>query len=177
VTTPAGAVRWVIVILLPPTNLDERIRRYRQRYDPLAAAIAPHVTLVHPFLDDIAPSELQDHLARVVESTPPFRMCVAEVTPFPDGYIYLNLKEGNDTTIALRDRLYGGPLAHHKSRRDTYVPHVTIGRAADEVTMDQALADAGNLDLHATVTAKEITAYCCDDHERRHIQFTVPLGG
>lgn len=172
----AREVRWVIVIFLPSSEADEQICRYRERYDPLAAHIAPHVTLVHPFVDDIEQTELRDHVARVAESSAPFQLTLREVTPFPDGYIYLNVKAGNDAVIGLRDQLYSGSLARHKSRRDTYVPHVTIGRADDELTMDQALADADQLDLHATVTASEITAYCFDDHERRHIQFTIPLG-
>jgi 2'-5' RNA ligase len=170
-------MRWVIVIFIPPSPIDTEIRTYRERYDPLAGHIEPHVTLMHPFENDIEPTELQAIVAQLASTVEPFQLTLREVTPFPDGYIYLNVKQGNDTIIALRDQLHAGPLAGHKSRRDTYVPHVTIGQAHDEPTLDEALADAAALDLDVTVVAREITAFCFDDQERRHVEFVVPLEG
>jgi 2'-5' RNA ligase len=171
-----AAERWVIVIFLPPSAVDDQIARYRDRYDPLAARIAPHVTLVHPFVDEVSPAELRSHVAGVASSAAPFRMTLADVTPFPDGYLYLNVKTGNDTIVGLRDRLYSGALARHKSRRDTFVPHVTIGRAPDPDLLDQAMADAEDLDLRLDVEITEICAYRFDEHDRRVIDFAMPLG-
>lgn len=171
----AGTTRWVIVIFLPPSDADEQVHRYRLQYDPLASHIAPHVTLVHPFVDDIPPSELRDHISRIADATPPFRMTLTEISPFPDGFIYLNVKAGNDAIIGLRDQLYTGPLARHKSRRDTFVPHVTIGRATDD-TLDQAMRDADRLDVRLDIEASEISAYRFDGAKRRLIELTLPLG-
>lgn len=170
-----ASTQWVIVIFLPPSDIDEPIRRYREAYDPLARHIAPHVTLVHPFIDEASPAELRDHVARIAAMTSPFDMTPGEITPFPDGYIYLNVKTGNDAIVDLRDRLYSGMLASHKSRRNTFVPHVTIGRTTDD-TLDRAMADADQLDIRAELTISEISAYRFDEHDQRVLDFAVPLG-
>jgi 2'-5' RNA ligase len=174
---PEASLRWVIVILLPPSHIDAAIREFRFRFDPLAEHIDPHVTLVHPFIDDIDPGALQAYVAAVANAHDPFHLTLGEVTPFPDGYIYLNVKQGNDAIVSLRDDLYAGPLAAHKSRWDTFVPHVTIGRADDEHTMLNALTQAAQLDLQTTVTATSIYAYRFDEREQRLVDFSVSLGG
>lgn len=167
--------RWVIVIFLPPSLIDPAVRAFRTEYDPLAKHIAPHVTLVHPFIDDIDSDRLKSHVAEIAAASRPFDVTLGEVTPFPDGYIYLNVKKGNDAIVSLRDQLYEGLLARHKSRWDTFVPHVTIGRADDPPTMRRAVAEANALDLRTTVVFNTISAYCFDDHERRTAQFEVRL--
>jgi 2'-5' RNA ligase len=173
--TSGPPTRWVIVIFLPPTPADAAIRTLRDRFDPLAKHIDPHVTLVHPFVDDIEQPQLQAHIADVAAARSPFRLVLNEVTPTLDGYLFLNVKEGNDAVVGLRDQLYDGPLARHKSRLDTFVPHVTVGRASDEPTMQTALTEAAKLDLSAAVTVSTISAYCFDDRERRVVQFEVSL--
>jgi hypothetical protein len=45
----------------------ERLQKVRLAYDPLAALVPPHITLVFPFASDLTTADLEDH-ARIEET-------------------------------------------------------------------------------------------------------------
>jgi hypothetical protein len=50
------------IAIVPQISHIELIQRLRQAYDPLAATLPPHLTLVFPFESDISPEHLLRHL-------------------------------------------------------------------------------------------------------------------
>src|SRR5437879_652549 len=109
-----------------------QILSVRDRFDPLAGTIAPHLTLVFPFEDAMSDSALQEHLRSAVSGLQGFAVSLREITAHDDEYLFLNVKRGNDELIHLHDVLYTQALAAHRVRMHTYVPHVTVGRLPPE---------------------------------------------
>src|SRR5690349_16746674 len=105
--TPAGAERRVIVTF-PPSGDVARLAILRERFDPLARLVPPHITLVHPFADDISDGELRAHVEDATRGLPAFPVRLSGITGAEGEYVFLNVKQGNDALIELRDRLYAG---------------------------------------------------------------------
>ncbi len=132
------------VHIFPRLAEQFRIDRLRARYDPLHQVIEPHITLVFPFESDISASDLDGHVRQRVSGVKPFRLVLREVTGSDGGYLFLNVKRGNDEIVALHDALYAGPLQRFLNRSLTYVPHMTVGRIDDVSDFEEAVHEAQN---------------------------------
>lgn len=130
------------IVVFPQFKNSALIEALRQRYDPLAAMIAPHITLVFPFLSDIAPATLRQHIKQALAETQPFAVRLQEISGHADEYLFLNVKRGNDKLIALHDRLYTGILAPFRAPELTFTPHLTVGRLAEQAAFQAALREA-----------------------------------
>ena len=161
--------RRVIVVFPDLTELLPVIA-YRRRWDPLADHIAPHLTLVFPFVDGLSPADLHDHIVLAADGVQPFNFRLSGVSGSEGENIFLNVKTGNDPLIALHDALYTGPLQRHLSRLHTYVPHATIGRVADQVGFATALEEAVSLAIDAEVLARQLSVYTIEPDGSRHIE-------
>ena len=152
---------WAIVTF-PEFQPEQRtlIDRLRAAYDPLASAIAPHITLVFPFEAPLSHDDLLTHMRAVAEvaAIAPFEIVLRGVTGQEDEYLFLNVKRGNDQIIALHDRLYTGPLAAYRSPRHTYTPHLTVGRLSTGERFAAALDAASTLTETFHSKVREITA-------------------
>jgi 2'-5' RNA ligase len=170
------AQTWAIVIF-PEFALEQRamIDRLRDAYDPLAAAIAPHITLVFPFAATLSLDDLLAHMRASVAAMPPFEIELRGVTGQEDEWLFLNVKRGNDEIIALHDRLYTGPLAPHLSPRHTYTPHLTVGHLARGERFAAALSAASSLRETLRATAREISAYRISTSGARGEKYGVAL--
>jgi len=146
----------------------------RERFDPLAGRIAPHLTLVFPFEDTMSDLALEQHLRNVVTDLPRFPVTLREITAHENEYLFLNVKRGNDALIHLHDALYTGALAAHRVRMHTFVPHVTVGRLLPEdlpAALD-ATADVTSA-IHANVDT--ISVYRIEPDGMRPALFELPL--
>lgn len=132
------------------------IDELRQEYDPLATKIPPHITLVHPFTDEISNESLIAHVQNTLKGARSFHLRLQGVTGSPNGYLFLNVKRGNDEVIGLRDCLYTGVLAPYYYRKATYVPHLTVGQGMDMQTWEAALLDLTNFHVEFVTTAEKV---------------------
>jgi 2'-5' RNA ligase len=154
------AQTWAIVIF-PEFASEQRamIDRLRHACDPLAAAIAPHITLVFPFVATLSLDDLLTHMRASVVAIPPFEIELRGVTGQEAEWLFLNDRRGNDQTIALHDHLYTGLLAPRLSPRYTYTPYLTVGHLARGERFAAALATASSLSETLRMTTHEIAAY------------------
>ncbi|HEU5015685.1 MAG TPA: 2'-5' RNA ligase family protein, partial [Roseiflexaceae bacterium] len=130
------------IVVFPTFDNGAIIDALRHRYDPLAAVIAPHITLAFPFRSDIAPAALHQHITEAVAGMPPFVVRLHAITGHAGEYLFLNVKRGNDELIAIHDRLYTGMLTPFLAPEFTFAPHLTVGRLADQHAFRSALRDA-----------------------------------
>lgn len=65
------------IMIFPKFENGEIIDKIREKYDPLANHIKPHITLVFPFISDIGIKELREHISSVLIEIAPF-----EVNPY-----------------------------------------------------------------------------------------------
>jgi 2'-5' RNA ligase len=162
----------VAVPALPP----EPIGTLRRRYDPLAERVPPHLTLVFPFESALPADVLRRHVAAAVGGCTPFPVQFAGITGSEGEYLFLNVKRGNATLIALHDRLYSGILHAHRSLAHTYLPHITIGRLADHMSFQQALTDVSSLNVSLESTITAATVYRLEPDGERLVESVVRLG-
>lgn len=127
------------ILLFPECEHMRAIEDIRHQYDPLDGLVKPHITLVFPFESNISLTVLQEHVASIVDQVPAFPIRLQGVTGAPGGYLFLNVKEGNDRLIDLHDHLYSGILANYLCRKHTYIPHMTVGRLTNPTEWEEAL--------------------------------------
>ncbi len=146
----------------------------RERYDPIAAEMPAHLTLVFPFCDPIPDEDLRQHIREAIAGLPSFAIILSEITGHESEYLFLNVKRGNDQLVEIHDRLYTGPLARHRLRSHTYVPHVTVGRlSAEQLAGALEVTAAVTTAIRATVDL--LTVYAIDPPAGRPVLFEVPL--
>jgi 2'-5' RNA ligase len=128
-----------LLVIAYPT-MDARhlawIQAVRQDYPELKwSVVAPHFTLVFP-LQGVEPAALRSHIAQVVATWPAVRFvirCSILIKDVSSPYTHLLLvpDEGFSALVKLHDRLYTGLLREHLRLEIPFVPHLTIGYAAD----------------------------------------------
>lgn len=143
-----------LVVAYP--RLDEADARWvqaiRQQYDPHAAIIAPHFTLVFP-------TEIEDERRFLLElrqqAAPfaPFTFVIRCALPVkdllsPSTHIFLVPDEGLSTLVRLHDALYASSLAPVLRLDIPFIPHITVG-ATGELAVAKAITDAVNLQERA----------------------------
>lgn len=127
------------IVLFPTFDAPEPIEAVRRAYDPLAGALAAHVTLVFPFAAASDAAILNDHLAASMVGIAPFDVDMATPTVEDGGYLFLRVTRGREQIVELHDRLYSGPLLPHLSVERRYEPHVTIGRLGSHEALRAAI--------------------------------------
>jgi 2'-5' RNA ligase len=141
-------------IIIPVPDAEPVVERYRQEYDPVAAAGVPaHITLIVPWLP---PDEIDDgnlaELADVLSSTTAFEFRLTRVRWFGRGVLWLAPDPAEPfikLTTMLSDRF--GTLPYD-DEFDEVVPHLTVGHATDGVELDSlegAIAAALPIDCRA----------------------------
>jgi 2'-5' RNA ligase len=152
----------------------EQLLSVRERLDPLAGKIAPHLTLVFPFDDPMSDRALEQQLRNVVTDLPPFPITLCEITAHEGEYLFLNVKRGNDALVQLHDSLYTGALAAHRSRLHTFVPHLTVGRLAP-ADLPAALDATADLTSAIQANVDNISVYRIEPDGTRPVLFELPL--
>lgn len=164
------------IILLPKLNEHNLIQSIREKYDPLASCIAPHVTLVFPFESDISNGELKQHLNEMLEGMEKFTVEFKGITgDMMDGYLFLNVKKGNDQIIELHDRLYTGKLKEYLHRGIIYCPHMTVGRVEVPDKFNEAIKELSSFEVTINAEIDKIYVEKIDENDNSIILFTNEL--
>jgi 2'-5' RNA ligase/GNAT superfamily N-acetyltransferase len=167
------------VIVAYPNVADQAawqaVLAVRDRFDPLAASIAPHLTLVFPFEDPMSDDELAAHLRQCTARMPAFDVTFAGITAHENEYLFLNVKRGNDTVIQLHDTLYSAALSRHLVRRNTFVPHITVGRSSAQ-GLPAALQATANLVSPIDARVDRLSVYRIEQNGQRRDLFEQLLG-
>ncbi len=121
-------------------HLVTALMPYRQKYDPLAKLIPPHVSILTPFDFSQDLGMLQAHLAEVSEAHAPIKVSVIGWDTLEDrGYqLRLPVMAGRMEFIALYTHLLTGPLEFLTERSRTYEPQIVFGRFARPEELAQA---------------------------------------
>jgi len=149
------------------------IEQLRRQFDPLALAIAPHITLMFPFESDVSVRRLQAHVRQAVRDVGPFAVQLHGITGSEGEYLFLNVKRGNDRLIELHDRLYSGLFAVHLSLAHTFVPHLTVGRLSNRAAFLAALEAAQEVNSTFRTAVREVAV--CRLYDSHGVEFRVRL--
>jgi 2'-5' RNA ligase len=119
-------------MIFPHFKNERLIDDIREKYDPLAEHVRPHITLVFPFDSDIETTKLKEHIVNVASNIKTFSITLSGITPSISigNYLFLNIKEGNTQINEIHKRLYKGILkeVYPEWLNDTgFLPHMTVG--------------------------------------------------
>jgi 2'-5' RNA ligase len=152
------------------------IQRTREKYDPLANCIQPHITIVFPFESNLSTEEMKSYLSEALNGLTKFCVCLRGITgDFREGYLFLNVKSGNDQIIELHDKLYSGILQKYLCRKVTYYPHLTVGWLQDRVEFDKAILELGSLAESFEAFIDKVYVEDIDGSGNSVIEFSVDL--
>lgn len=123
-------------------DLAAMIAPYRQKFDPLVAAIPPHISIIKPFEFSGPPQMLYNHLDDIGESFAPIKVSIIgwdthDQTGFQ---LRLPLVAGRREFTILRNHLLSGPLAKIIQPDEDYWPNIIFGRFKNQADMDAAKA-------------------------------------
>ncbi|MGL4762257.1 MAG: 2'-5' RNA ligase family protein [Sarcina sp.] len=164
------------IILFPTFNNTNIIETIRKKYDPLANYIDPHITIVFPFDSNISENDLKLHFNKVLKGIKKFNIKLKDFTgDFRDGYLFLNVKKGNDNIIQLHDKLYSGILDKFLSRRVTYCPHLTVGKLPLQIEFDKALHELSACTESFETTIDKIYVVNINSTKLSTIEFSFDL--
>ena len=128
------------ILIFPKFNNLDKIQIIRNKYDKLSELIAPHITLIFPFYDEMSNNQLVNKLTNILSNFSCFNVTFQEISISNDNYIFLNCINGNDNIIKLHDKIYNEILPNHLNKSIKYIPHITLGQT-DNISDLPKLAD------------------------------------
>lgn len=163
------------IIIFPEFSNINKVDELRRKFDPLYRLIKPHITVVFPFESDIKRNDLKNHIIEALIGIKSFKILLKGITGTPDGYLFLNVKKGNDEIIEIHDRLYSGILKKFLQREFTYFPHMTIGRIEDKSGLEQALKETEDFNDIFETRVEKIYVEVIDESEKSAIEQIISL--
>lgn len=158
------------ILIFPKFENINKIQELRNKYDPLANLIAPHITIVFPFSDNISNEELIKKITNLLKYFKPFTIVFKGISLSQDNYIFLNCIQGNQEIIELHNEIYKQIITSHSKKSSKYIPHITLGRSNDIHELD-------SFDYEFKTVVDEISIELIGEHEESIIIKNIKLGG
>ena len=155
------------VMIFPEFENMYVIDPVRNRYDPLAKLVRPHITIVFPFESDMSNEELSGILDRRLASFGPFDI---EMQGFakhsvPAGnYLFLNMTKGAEEIKKIHEELYKNEFAPFDKGFE-YEPHMTVGKLDTEEALDDAFSTVKYKRDVFACTVNKISVEMIGEHE------------
>lgn len=164
------------IVLFPKFDPNGILWEIRKKYDPLADFIESHITVVFPFNSNLSIDRLERDMSEALQGSHQFEIRLQDFTgDFRDGYLFLNVKKGNDPIIALHDRLYNGVLKKFLFRGLTFCPHLTVGRLTNRMEFDRAIDRLSGCQESFETVINTIFVVNIDGTEHAKIEFSIEL--
>ena len=158
------------ILIFPKLKNINKIQELRNKYDPLANLIAPHITIAFPFSDNISNEELIKKLTNLLKNFRPFTIVFKGISLSEDNYIFLNCMKGDQEIIELHNEIYKQILPSHLKKSIKYIPHITLGKANNIENID-------SFDYEFKTIVDEISIELIGEHEESIIIKNIKLGG
>ncbi|MCM1990436.1 2'-5' RNA ligase family protein [Oceanirhabdus seepicola] len=169
------------IMIFPQFDNISVIDEIREKYDPLANHVRPHITLVFTFESNLTSIELKEHLEKVLTRTRPFGLTMGDIIKIdnPLGmYLFLVLKEGIEDIKKLSSKLYTGILEPYKPEwlnDKTFLPHMTIGNSTSRDDLDKAFKNVSVIKESFTTIVNKVSVEIIDENEDSIIDVEVNL--
>ena len=168
------------IMIFPEFSNMNIIDTIRDKYDPLAHYVRPHITLVFPFESDISTSELKAHLEGILSEVKPFKVSLQGIIPVRTfgNHLFLDITKGREKIIDIYKCLYTGilePFHPEWLKTVDYYPHMTVGNLSTEKEYKSAIEDVEDVDDVFDSNVEKISVYIIDDNEDSLIEMEIPL--
>lgn len=169
------------IMIFPQFKNINIIHSIREKYDPLARHVKPHITLVFPFESTLSKEELEDYLKTSLEGIECFSLTLEEIIKIdnPLGlYLFLKINEGTEKIIDLHNKLYEGILNTHMPKwldNGQFMPHMTIGNFNNREELENAYEDISSIKCKFNTLVEKISVEIIDKNEDSIIEIEVEL--
>lgn len=169
------------IMIFPQFENVDIINEIREKYDPLANNVSPHITLVFTFESSLTSIKLRDHLEKVLTDIGPFRLIMGDIIKVDNYlgmYLFLDLIEGNEDIKKLSSKLYTGILKSYKPEwlnDETFLPHMTIGSFTSREDLNKAFKDVCVIKENFTTMVDKVSVEVIDENEDSIIEIEVSL--
>ncbi|MGH4120360.1 2'-5' RNA ligase family protein [Clostridium sp.] len=169
------------IMIFPQFGNVNIINEIREKYDPIANHVRPHITLVFTFDSSLTSIEIKEHLKKALDGTRQFRLTLQEIVKIdnPLGmYLFLDIKQGNEQIKELSRKLYKGILQNYKPdwlSDKTFMPHMTIGSFTSKEDLNIAFKDTELIKEEFTTIVDKISVEIIDENEDSIIEVEVDL--
>lgn len=156
------------IMIFPEFKNMGIINDIREKYDPLANLVLPHITLVFPFDSELTNEEFKLHLERNLRDTQPFEIELAGFSKQEDrygNYLFLNVVQGADIIKNIHNMLYNDKLKQFYAGNDAYTPHMTVGKLSSVELLDKAFEDVSRYNDKFNTIIKKISVEMIGEHE------------
>ncbi|KYH33268.1 hypothetical protein CLTEP_21610 [Clostridium tepidiprofundi DSM 19306] len=169
------------IMVFPQFDNINIIDGIREKYDPLANHVRPHITLVFTFESNITSSEIKEHVEKVLTGMKPFRLTMGDIIKIDNTlgkYLFLSLNEGIDDIKKLSLKLYTGILEQYKPEwlnENTFLPHMTLGNFTSRNELNKAFKDVETIKETFTTIVNKVSVEIIDENENSTIDIEVNL--
>jgi 2'-5' RNA ligase len=177
----SGKTQRRTLMIFPEFENINIINELRQKYDPLANHVRPHITLAFTFESNLTTEILKNHIENALNGTPPFRLTMQGIVKIdnPLGmYLFLGIKEGSEEIKKISAELYTGILQPYKPgwlNEETFLPHMTVGSFTSKEALNAAFKDTEHIKDGFTTIVNNISGEIIAENEDSIIDIEVNL--
>lgn len=165
------------IMIFPEFKNMEIINNIRNKYDPLAEKIRPHITLVFPFESKMSDEELFMLLESRLRGLKPFELKMGGVSKQVDtfgNYLFLDILQGAEEICTIHQMLYENEFKEFDKGLH-YIPHMTIGKMPTVEELNNAYNDVKNMNDTFNTIVNKISVEMIGENEESIVTVEVEL--
>ena len=156
------------IMIFPEFDNMQIIDDIRNKYDPLAKLVRPHITLVFPFESDMSNEDVAAILDARLTNTFPFEVELKGFSKHSDpsgNYLFLDIVNGKENIIQIHDELYKFEFKNFDLWGSDYIPHITVGKLSSENEMNEAYESIKGIDDSFRTVVNKISVEMIGENE------------
>ena len=154
-------------MIFPEIEDVKIIDAIREKCDPLAGLVRPHITIVFPFESPMSNGDIEEILAKRLNNIKPFELVLNGMTKSKDqfgNYLFLDVKKGNEEITAIHDILYGNEFREYNLGLG-YKPHMTVGKLPTVEALETAYEEVKAVDINVRTVVDKISVEMIGENE------------
>lgn len=166
------------IMIFPEFDNMEVIDNIREKYDPLAKLVRPHITIVFPFDMEMSNDNLSHILDTRLAGVKPFEIELQGFRKCVDrfgNYLFLDVIKGADRITDIHDILYRNEFLICDSGVK-YIPHMTVGKMSDDEELNKAYEDIKDNRCRFVSVVNKISVEMIGENEESIIIIEKHLG-
>ena len=139
-TNCGGVMGLRTIMIFPDFENGEIIDKIREKYDPLAKMVRPHITIVFPFDIQLSDEEIEKILDNRLNGIKAFEIEFQGFSKCEDkfgNYLFLEVVRGSDIIEDIHDTLYENEFKKLDLELP-YTPHMTVGKLSSVDELNNA---------------------------------------
>ena len=165
------------IMIFPKFENTEIIDNIRNKYDPLAKLVRPHITLVFPFESQMSNEELKQILNVRLLSVKRFELKLGGISKREDAfgnYLYLDVLQGVEEICSIHQILYDNEFKEFDLGLP-YTPHMTIGKLLTAELLENAFNNTKSIDNTFSTIVNKVSVEMIGDNKESIIVFEKEL--